>query len=90
LPSEDIRQLKTRYFRYLDAKDWVGFETLFATDAVMDFRSATGQEQDETALISGAQNFTAFARDNLNAATTLHHGYMPEIETTSPTTAHGV
>jgi len=54
LPSEDIRQLKTRYFRYLDAKDWVGFETLFAPDAVMDFRSATGQEQDETALISGA------------------------------------
>jgi SnoaL-like domain len=52
--------------------------------------SANGQEQDETALIRGAQNFTAFARDNLNPATTIHHGYMPEIEITSPTTAQGV
>jgi hypothetical protein len=33
---EKIKQLKARYFRFLDTKDWDGFETLFTEDAVLD------------------------------------------------------
>jgi len=37
---EDIKQLKARYFECLDGKDWPAYETVFATDAVMDAREA--------------------------------------------------
>ncbi|MGD9811590.1 MAG: nuclear transport factor 2 family protein [Sphingobium sp.] len=37
---EEIKQLKARYFECLDGKDWPAYETVFATDAVMDAREA--------------------------------------------------
>lgn len=37
---ERIKQLKARYFRFLDTKDWDGFETLFTDDAVLDARQS--------------------------------------------------
>jgi 3-phenylpropionate/cinnamic acid dioxygenase small subunit len=33
---EEIKQLKARYCRLVDAKEWAGFRTLFADDAVFD------------------------------------------------------
>jgi hypothetical protein len=87
---EEIKQLKARYFRCLDTKDWVCFEVVFTPDAVIDFRWASGQEEDQTAIIHGASSFTTFARQRLAAITTIHHGFMPEIELTSPTTARGI
>ena len=36
LAIEEIKQLKARYFRFVDTKDWTGFAGLFAADAVFD------------------------------------------------------
>src|SRR5450759_257723 len=36
LDIEEIKQLKARYFRLMDTKDWAGFTALFTDDAVLD------------------------------------------------------
>jgi hypothetical protein len=41
-------------------------------------------------VVSGADAFMAFLREVLAGAVTVHHGHMPEIELTSPTTATGI
>ena len=35
LAFEEIKQVKARYFRCMDTKDWEGFARVFAADAVM-------------------------------------------------------
>ena len=81
---EAIRQLKARYFRTMDTKDWNGMRRMFADDVVMDTTASGG------GVITGADEFMAFLRETLADATTVHHGHMPEIEVTSPTTANGI
>ena len=41
-------------------------------------------------MTSGADRFVAFLRETIGAVITVHHGHMPEIELTSPTTAKGI
>lgn len=42
LDYEAIRNVKARYCRLLDTKDWDGFVDLFTADAVMDVQEDTG------------------------------------------------
>jgi hypothetical protein len=54
LAIEEIKQLKARYFRCMDTKEWDGFADSFTTDAVMDVPqdfggAATGAERRELA-----------------------------------------
>lgn len=81
---EAIRRLKARYFRTMDTKDWKGMREVFADDVVMDTRSSGG------GVIRGADAFMAFLAEVLKDVVTVHHGHMPEIELTSPTTASGI
>jgi uncharacterized protein (TIGR02246 family) len=81
---EEIRQLKARYFRTMDTKDWAGMRAVFTDDVVVDTSESGG------GVISGADEFMAFLRETLAEVVTVHHGHMPEIEITSPTTATGV
>jgi uncharacterized protein (TIGR02246 family) len=81
---EAIKQLKARYFRTMDTKDWAGMRQVFTDDVVMDTTASGG------GVITGADEFMAFLQGALADATTVHHGHMPEIEVTSPTTANGV
>ncbi len=81
---EAIKRLKGRYFRTMDTKDWAGMRDVFADDVVMDTTEAGGE------LVTGADEFLAYLEHALAGATTVHHGHMPEIELTSPTTATGV
>lgn len=81
---EAIKQLKARYFRSMDTKDWAGFRGVFTEGVVMDTTAAGGS------VVTGADEFLAFLRDVLADAVTVHHGHMPEIELTSSTTATGV
>jgi uncharacterized protein (TIGR02246 family) len=81
---EAIKQLKARYFRHLDAKDWAAMRRVFADDLVMDTTDAGGR------LVHGADEFVAGLGKVLAGTTTVHHGHMPEIEITSPTTATGI
>ena len=86
---DEIKALKARYFRHMDAKDWVGLESVFATDVVADFRDSTGT-RDETLFTVGATPYVANLAPILQNITTVHHGHMPEIEITSSTTATGI
>lgn len=83
---EAIKQLKARYCRYLDAKDWAAWRTLFTDDFISDTSESGGK------LIVGADDFVAFTRKGIGrpAQATAHQVHAPEIELTSPTTARGV
>jgi len=81
---EDIKQLKAKYFRALDTKDWSAFREVFSPDFVSDTTESGGK------VIQGADAFVAFVRRTLDSSTTVHHGHMPEIAITSPDTADGV
>jgi len=80
---EEIRKLKARYFRALDAKDWDLYESVFAEDVVVDLRRAGG------GLYEGRPAFIAYARA-LTIVQSVHQGHMPEIELTGPDSASGV
>ena len=81
---EAIKQLKARYFRTMDTKDWAGMRQVFTDDVVMDTTESGG------GVVTGADAFMAFLEETLASAVTVHHGHMPEIELTSPTTATGI
>jgi uncharacterized protein (TIGR02246 family) len=81
---EAIRQLKARYFRTMDTKDWTGMRQVFTDDVLLDTSAAGGS------VVSGADEFMGFLQEVLSGAVTVHQGHMPEIELTSPTTATGI
>jgi uncharacterized protein (TIGR02246 family) len=81
---EAIKQLKARYFRTMDTKDWAGMREVFTDDAVVDTSASGGSR------IAGADAFMEFLSATLKDVVTVHHGHMPEIELTSPTTARGI
>jgi len=82
--AEAIKRLKARYFRCMDTKDWAGFEAVFTTDATFESTSPVKE------VTRGASAIVKWVRATLGEAVTVHHGHMPEIELTSPTTASGV
>jgi uncharacterized protein (TIGR02246 family) len=81
---DEIQQLKARYFRTLDTRDWDGFRQVFTDDVVVDTSGAGGD------VVTGAGEFVAYVGRLLAGATTVHQGHMPEIALTSDTTATGV
>ena len=83
---EAIKQLKARYCRYLDTKDWAAWRAIFTDDFVSDTAEAGGK------LIIGADDFVAFTRKGIGrpSQATAHQVHAPEIELTSATTARGV
>jgi hypothetical protein len=81
---EAIKQLKARYFRMMDIKDWDAMREVFADDVAIDTTEAGGR------VVVGADDFMAGLRQILQGVVTVHHGHMPEIELTSSTTAAGV
>jgi SnoaL-like domain len=81
---EAIKQLKARYFRMMDTKDWDGFAAVFTDDVEIDVSDDGGD------VMQGIAEFLPFLRAAIGDVTTVHHGHMPEIEITSPTTARGV
>jgi hypothetical protein len=87
--TAEIGALKARYFRCMDEKNWPGLEAVFAPDLVADFRDSTGT-RDESLLTHRAALYVRNLAPILRDITTVHHGHMPEIEVTSPTTATGI
>ena len=81
---EAIKQLKARYFRLMDVKDWDGMREVFADDVYIDTTDSGGR------VVQGADDFMAGLRSLLADVVTVHHGHMPEIELTSDTTATGI
>jgi uncharacterized protein (TIGR02246 family) len=81
---EAIKQLKARYFRLIDTKDWAGLRDVFTDDVHVDVTADGGGTYD------GADAFLAMLEPTLRDVVSVHHGHMPEIELTSPTTATGI
>ena len=81
---EAIKQLKARYFRTMDTKDWAAMRAVFTDDVTIDTTASGGN------VITTADKFMAFLQEALGEATTVHQGHMPEIALTSPTTATGI
>lgn len=81
LAVEDIKRLKSRYFRYVDTKDWAAWRDLFTDDGHFEIGVGT---------FEGADQFVAHVSGFLARATTFHHGHMPEIDVLSPDAATGI
>jgi hypothetical protein len=87
---EEIKQLKARYFRCMDGKEWDAFAALFAADATMDVSGEMRADPADDGVIRGRDQIAAFVRNAIDRVTTVHHGHTPEIEVVSPTEATGV
>ncbi len=81
---EAIRQLKARYFRLMDTKDWDGLAQVFTDDVRIDVSAEGG------GITAGVGEYLSFIRTVLRDVVTVHHGHTPEIELTSGSTANGV
>ncbi len=106
LAIEQIKQLKARYFRCMDAKDWSGFLAVFTPDATIDSSEAytptdlNGNPVPVDGMPSPPPNpawrssdiaeFVADLANTLTGVVTVHHGHMPEIALTSAATASGI
>jgi len=86
LEIEAIKQLKAKYCRYLDAKDWAAWRKLFDDDFTSVIAGAGGRQT------VGADAFVSYVRQTLGKPSqhTVHQIYGPEITLTSATTATGV
>lgn len=97
---ESIKQVKAAFWRFMDTKDWAGLAEVFATDAIYDSRNARrdgdGPDSDAQRLGDdwvwhGRAGITNALKSLLvERAVSAHHGYAPEIEVLSETTASGV
>lgn len=83
---EAIRQLKYRYWRHLDCKQWDALAALFTADATVCYSSGKYE-------FAGVEAIIGFLRDALGherGSVTIHHGHHPEITLTGPHTATGI
>jgi hypothetical protein len=78
---EAIKQLRARYTRAIDSKDWA----LFSDSLVEDARLSTDRGADE-----GREHIVEVISAALASATTVHHLHQPEIELTGPDSATGI
>ena len=69
-----ITNLKARYCRLLDTKDWAGWAGLFTADLVLDATGSGGPR------IEGCDAAVASVRASIDAAKTVHQVHSPEIE----------
>jgi len=70
----DICNLKARYCRLLDTKDWDGWAALFTEDCEIDTRPAGGT------LEKGRDRFVSMVRQSLADAKTAHQIHSPEMK----------
>ncbi|MEL7210977.1 MAG: nuclear transport factor 2 family protein, partial [Actinomycetota bacterium] len=70
---EAIRQLKARYFRFLDTQDWPAFRGLFVEDAELDV------SDDGAGVVRGSEAIASSIAGALEGASTVHQGTTPEI-----------
>ena len=84
LEIEAIKQLKARYFRLMDTKQWDSWGEVFTADF---YGIYTGDHPDIE--FHGRDDIVARNRDMLATHSTVHHGHTPEIRISSASTAEG-
>lgn len=68
-----ICEVKARYCRTLDTKDWEGYADVFTADLILDTRPAGG------IITHGRDEALRMVRASVETATTCHHVHSPEI-----------
>ena len=81
---EAIKELKARYFRFIDTKQWDAFRDLFTDDCVHWL-----PEESPTPFMENEAYF-AMTRELLTPGVTVHQGHMAEITFLSDTEATGI
>jgi hypothetical protein len=82
---EAIKQLKARYFRLLDSKQWDQWREVFTEDFRGEFHGPH-----PVVRIDGRDEMVESIRNLLADVPTVHHGHMPEIEIMGADTAKGI
>ena len=72
-----ICELKARYCRFLDTKQWDAWAGLFTEDLVLDTSEAGGPPP-----IAGRAEAIAMVRQNIETAQTAHQVHTPEVTIT--------
>lgn len=83
LAIEAIKQLKARYFRLMDCKEWEALADCFCEDICADYGEYGG-------VVNGRDTLVETMRRELTDAITVHHGHMPEIELLDAQRARGI
>ncbi len=79
---EEIRNLKSQYWRFVDTKQWGAFGALFAPDASFLDHAANF-------ACEGAEEIQSKIGTVLQPALTVHQGHQSEIEILDETHAKG-
>jgi hypothetical protein len=83
LAMEAIRQLKARYCRFVDLKQWDRLRALFTADARLDGLGSAPDGSDAATFVAGISR-------RLAEVISIHHVHNPEITLTGPATARGI
>lgn len=81
---EAIKQLKARYCRLMDTKNWADYRRCFTDDVTMDTTDSGGN------VITGADEFLIFLVAAIGGVVTVHQCHTPEIDVISATEASGI
>jgi ketosteroid isomerase-like protein len=81
---EAVKQLKARYCRTMDTKDWAAMRQVFSDDVTMDSTESGGD------VMTGADGFIAFLQTAIGEVITVHQCHTPEIDLTGSDRATGV
>lgn len=88
LAIEEIKQVKARYFRLMDQKDWAAMANVFTDDIVCNFNGALRDPGDGgeapaddpyEQTLNGRDTVMSFISTGLAHARSIHHGHMPEV-----------
>jgi bile-acid 7alpha-dehydratase len=82
---EAIAQLKYRYWRHLDLKQWDELARTFAADATVSY----GSGKYEFRGVDAIMKFLSESLGEARGSVTIHHGHHPEIELLDDTHARG-
>jgi hypothetical protein len=81
LDYKDILELKARFVRTVDARDWQGYRDVFHSEGHFDFGGDYA--------VTGGDAFVEAVAGQLAGATSIHRAFLPEIDFKSPTEAEG-
>ena len=96
---EEIKQLKSSYFRALDTKDWELIRQIFSSQPSADYRGAVDEGDEQSGTVASAVNSEVLTthdaiadglRDALAGCRSSHLGGNPEISVSADGTAKGV
>ncbi len=93
IAAQAIRDLKSRYFRFVDTHDWDGLATIFCADAEFDTTRARGDGKplpEGGEVSKGRDAILQYIVQGMRASSSVHHGHGHEITFVSNTEASGV